>query len=163
MSIIATLAGRPPANSRRFKLNESPLDNPDIYPEGGSINDTAFVFDINDPDSIDYDRLTSVSEYLYVILQSTQFNGISAVESLSNRAFADTDGDGFLEVVDAWGIPIAFQFELYFDNGDAAALNLDAGAGLEDSVFDIENLRIRLVSTGGRKSATDSSQELITN
>ncbi|MEM9411330.1 MAG: hypothetical protein AAGA30_09470, partial [Planctomycetota bacterium] len=46
------------------------------------------------------------SEYLYQILEVTEVNGQLAIEALGDRAFADSDADGFPEVVDSWGNPI---------------------------------------------------------
>ena len=51
------------------------------------------------------------AEVLYRILSELEVDGVSGMDVLGgSRATADTDGDGFLEVVDAWGDPIAFQF-----------------------------------------------------
>ena len=159
--------------------------DPSLYPEGDSFDERPIAFDINDAESInedDFARLTSASEYLYAVLQSTQFNGISALEAMGERAFADTDDDGFPEVVDAWGNPMAFQIEMYFNNGElfpegwpnptnlsipenftAGLMSGVAGVFIPEEIFDVENIRIRIVSTGGTKTAGESRRELITN
>ena len=51
------------------------------------------------------------AEYLYQILAATDFGGGPSIELLGDRAFADTDGDGLLEVVDAWGDPLSFSVQ----------------------------------------------------
>lgn len=48
------------------------------------------------------------SELLYLILSTTSFNGISAIETIPKRNIRDTDEDGMLEIVDAWGNAIRF-------------------------------------------------------
>ena len=52
-------------------------------------------------------------EYLHEILRSIQVDGQSAVESLGSSAIANTDNDGFPEVVDAWGEPLLFDIEQF--------------------------------------------------
>ena len=59
------------------------------------------------------DELDLPGEYLYEILRSIQVDGQSAVESLGSSAIADTDGDRFPEVVDAWGEPLLFDIEQF--------------------------------------------------
>lgn len=54
------------------------------------------------------DRLNGSSEMLYLILSTTSFNGISALELIPKRNIGDTDGDGMLEILDAWGNAIGF-------------------------------------------------------
>ena len=56
-------------------------------------------------------KLADSSELLYGFLSQIQFNGSSGLDALGNAAFRDTDGDGQLEIVDAWDNPIAFQFQ----------------------------------------------------
>jgi prepilin-type N-terminal cleavage/methylation domain-containing protein len=45
-------------------------------------------------------------EYLYEILTRIDSDGVPALETLTSTCFADTDEDGFVEVVDAWGEPL---------------------------------------------------------
>ena len=59
------------------------------------------------------DELDLPGEYLHEILRSIQVDGQSAVESLGSSAIADTDGDRFPEVVDAWGEPLLFDIEQF--------------------------------------------------
>ena len=42
-------------------------------------------------------------EYLYEILKRIDNDGSSGIEGLGNAAVGDSDGDGILEIVDAWG------------------------------------------------------------
>ena len=56
------------------------------------------------------DRIADSAELLYAILGQVNTNGTSALDALGDSAVADTDSDGQLEIVDAWGEPIAFQF-----------------------------------------------------
>ena len=44
-------------------------------------------------------------------MSQLDFKGSSAIDALGSQAFADSDGDGQLEVVDGWEDPIAFQFQ----------------------------------------------------
>ena len=55
-------------------------------------------------------RLADSAEMLYALLNQIDFNGTSALDSLGSNAVGDTDGDGQLEIVDAWGEPLGFQF-----------------------------------------------------
>lgn len=48
-------------------------------------------------------------EYLYAILLRIDVDGVAATEQLGNSFFGDSDGDGHLEVVDAWGEPMSLQ------------------------------------------------------
>ena len=56
-------------------------------------------------------KLADSSELLYQILSQLEFDGTSGLDSLGTSAIGDTDGDGQQEIVDAWGDPIAFQFQ----------------------------------------------------
>ena len=55
-------------------------------------------------------RLADSAEMLYALLNQIDFNGTSALDSLGSSAVGDTDGDGQLEIVDAWDEPLGFQF-----------------------------------------------------
>jgi prepilin-type N-terminal cleavage/methylation domain-containing protein len=48
-------------------------------------------------------------EYLYAILQRIDVDGTAATEQLGDSFFGDSDEDGILEVVDAWGLPMSLQ------------------------------------------------------
>ena len=150
-----------------FKADQFRIPDADesAYPHANELNP-------NSPSAI----IRSNSEYLYAILQRTQSQGILAIESLSQRAFADTDGDTFLEVVDSWGNPIGFYFEMYDDNGNllnptvlpspsmhnpnALAADLDPGFWMNDDTVPqyptahfgtpARNIRIKVYSTGNK-------------
>lgn len=48
-------------------------------------------------------------EYLYALLARIDLDGAPAVETIGNQAIGDYDGDGFLEIVDAWGDPLQLR------------------------------------------------------
>ena len=51
------------------------------------------------------------AEILYEILSDLDTGGSTGLDSIGgSQATGDTDNDGFPEVIDAWGDPIAFQF-----------------------------------------------------
>ena len=50
------------------------------------------------------------SEFLYQILANINVDGVPAVDQLG-QAIGDTDGDGVLEIVDAWGEPLYLQWQ----------------------------------------------------
>lgn len=56
------------------------------------------------------DSAAANSENLYTILSRIDLDGTPAVDTLGSAAIGDSDGDGELEIVDAWGEPIVFQF-----------------------------------------------------
>ncbi len=98
-----------------------------------------------------------------MILTTTQINGIQASTALGDSAFDDTDGDGFLEVVDSWGEPIAFQFLMVQPvsgeivprtdvNGNAVPRDLEPGNIMDDdAVVAPQQLRIYLESDWQRR------------
>ena len=49
------------------------------------------------------------AECLYQILASNTVNGESGLQFLRTRDIADTDEDGMPEVVDSWGVPVAWM------------------------------------------------------
>ena len=169
------------ALSSRFAiLNDDPVSSSNNYPENGDsfivqkgengaedVNEVVYRIGDSNPVMPSLAARTSVSEYLYTILETSNFNGVSAIESLGERAFGDTDGDGFMELIDSWGNPIFFQFELDLNNDeitDVYGLN----PGLQDcdtpndptllvnQGFAVSKIRIRLISTG-------NNAEIITN
>lgn len=50
------------------------------------------------------------SEVLYGVLSQLEFDGTNVIDSLGTAAIGDTDGDGFSEIIDAFGQPMAFEF-----------------------------------------------------
>ncbi len=66
-------------------------------------------FQGNETSSADNEILPA--EYLYHILSGIQIDGQSAVEMIGSSAVGDSDGDGVLEVIDAWGDPLVFDIE----------------------------------------------------
>ena len=50
------------------------------------------------------------AECLYLILATTRsFRGKLAIDQIDDRNIADTDGDGYLEIVDGWRRPVRFM------------------------------------------------------
>ncbi len=98
-NILIDLQNRPPALATRFYRPNN------LYPE---------TISPQDPDEA---RITTSSEYLYLILQMTDYDGTPAIEFLGDSAIGDTDNDGFLEIVDAFGNPMEFTILMYDDNG----------------------------------------------
>lgn len=55
---------------------------------------------------------TDSAELLYAVLQRIWVDGEPALSLLRQTEIADSDRDGFLEIVDVWGSPIYFRLEL---------------------------------------------------
>lgn len=51
------------------------------------------------------------AECLYLILATTRANRQRAIDQVASRNIGDTDGDGMLEVLDPWGVPIRYLRE----------------------------------------------------
>ena len=56
------------------------------------------------------DPSANSAEVLYRILSDLDVDGTNGIDVLGAPAVGDTDGDGFLEIVDAWGEPLRFDF-----------------------------------------------------
>ena len=56
------------------------------------------------------DSTANSAEVLYRILSDLDVDGTSGIDLLGNPAVGDSDEDGVLEVVDAWGGPLRFEF-----------------------------------------------------
>lgn len=69
-----------------------------------------FVLDSDPSDGID-EEAADRSELLFAILTDIDIDGTPAIDQLPQSAIADTDADGFQEVVDAWGEPITLQWQ----------------------------------------------------
>ena len=142
--LLTTMQSRAPVLATRFQVPAS--TDPADYPDNSS-------------------------EYLYRILQATDYDGTPAIDFLRGNSIDDTDGDGFLEIVDAWGNPLVFGFQVFDDDGNYVAGDLEISLVLDSAnnaggvadngglnpgrpgnitnVPDLHNLQIRLLSTGG--------------
>jgi hypothetical protein len=58
------------------------------------------------------------SELLYEILQKINIDGVPATEALGSQSIADTNGNGFNEIVDAWGEPLFLQWQQVLMTGE---------------------------------------------
>ena len=130
-------------------------------------------------------EIRTSSEFLYWILQDTETAGTTGLEVLGDRFIDDTDGDGFLEIIDSWKNPIGFQFVMFDEEGnmvlddDGNPLDLDSGFTSADdpdnlhptivSGIPVSNIRIRMFSTAGARpedvsaAVNNNGLELITN
>lgn len=52
-------------------------------------------------------RLNLSAEYLYLLLSRIDYDGVPAIETFNKSSIGDTDGDGLLELLDAWGEPLS--------------------------------------------------------
>lgn len=114
-------------NSAVNRLGRFPSDNLRLYLRGVNLTDgeinTAFRnrrtpavrrwetfagFD-NTTETDDLQRLADSAELLYDILSDIDYNGTRGIDAIGSQAIGDSDGDGVLEVVDAWGEPIGFE------------------------------------------------------
>ena len=76
-------------------------------PTGSPIPDTIFD-DPGIPNTEDriWTRENESSECLYLILATTDLFGQKAIDQIQSSRIDDTDGDGFMEIIDAWGTPV---------------------------------------------------------
>jgi len=75
-------------------------------------NSNGWTFDRDsDPTDDEIEDAASRSELLFEILSRIDVDGIPAIEQLSSAAIGDTNGNGFNEVLDAWGEPIFLQWQ----------------------------------------------------
>ena len=134
-NLLVALQGRAPVLATRFQVPGS--SNPDDYPDDSS-------------------------EYLYRILQATDYEGTPAIDYLRGNSIGDTDGDGFPEIVDAWGNPLVFGLQVFDDDGNYVAGDIQISQvlfrnngneglnpGQAGDAPAVQNLQIRILSTGG--------------
>ena len=101
------------------------------------------------------------AECLYMILRSIMILDQSGVEHLHNDEVGDTDNDGMLEVLDAFGEPMEFSIRYDFDNdGEFEAneiVDFDqlATNGLYGGVIDLARLKfiVRSARLGDKDDA----------
>ena len=79
--------------------------------------------DPSDPNSNADPFFNLPGEYLHAILSGIEYQGSTALDAIGNQAVADTDGDGYLEVVDAWGEQMGMR--IFQVNLDFTQSNLD--------------------------------------
>ena len=65
------------------------------------------------------------AEYMYELIKRVDFDGSSGIEGLGNAAIGDSDGDGYLEVVDAWGGPLHLRILQVIGSETPAGSNTD--------------------------------------
>lgn len=85
---------------------------------------------------------TARSEMLYALLVEGQgpLGSIFNPDDFSDREVRDTDGDGLMEFVDAWGKPLQFyRWPLFYHSETQRGVNV--GADLTDSTAPLEFLR----------------------
>ena len=75
------------------------------------------IMDSSASDSIIEDAAFK-SELLYEILQKINIDGVPATEALGSQSIADTNGNGFNEIVDAWGEPLFLQWQQVLMTGE---------------------------------------------
>ena len=71
-------------------------------------DDPSLPSDPNDPNDRFWSRQNESAECLYLILATTELFSQTAIDQISETQIGDTDGDGFLEILDAWGQPYEF-------------------------------------------------------
>ena len=76
----------------------------------GTLVPYAVAIDSQIGDGID-EAAADKAELLYDILAGIDIDGVPAIEQLGSQAIGDTDGDTFLEVIDAWGEPLYLQWQ----------------------------------------------------
>ena len=91
---------------------------------------------------------TTPQEFLYLIIESTDLNGISALQALGQKAFQDTGNGGVLEVVDFWGDPLSFTFQIPNPAMPGTFMSTDLNFDGAAAVPNVQEIRVRLTSTG---------------
>lgn len=80
--------------------------------------------------------LLEPGEYLYKILELIDIDGSSGIEMVGPNAIGDNDGDGHLEILDAWGRSMQLRVvQVSTDFGDAGQLTDEATDVYRDTEF----------------------------
>lgn len=113
------------------------------------------------------------SELLYAMLSRIDVDGVPATDTLGPQAIADTNNNGFNEIVDGWGEPLFLQWQQEVMTGDPeeglwdvsntevmCGLSCehelaDSGVGVKDYVFPVLPTQIRPFMTSEKLLAID--------
>lgn len=126
-------------------------------------------------------KLTDSSEMLYRIISELEFDGTSGLDSLGSSAVGDTDGDGQPEIVDAWGEPIAFQFQqqhlfqlpsdptdptqkdkengVWREGGTFTDFEIESGVPIQRAAMPVQPSQIRLFLRSEKLAEVDGEQQ----
>ncbi|WP_372896624.1 type II secretion system protein [Stieleria sp.] len=115
---MRTLVGLDSAASLDARVANNPCTDPLVDGIAAAYSGGGFQFPFNqfadgdllsdDPaDPLDrfWSRTNESAECLYLILATTEMFGTKAIDRIPSTSIGDTDGDGFLEILDAWGNP----------------------------------------------------------
>lgn len=93
-----------------------------VDPVGGApVANGAGIFPL-DPNTTDPQAVRrNSSEMLYLVLTRIWVDGQPATALFRDSEFGDTDGDGLLEVLDAWGDPVGYRLQIQVTSGVAAS------------------------------------------
>lgn len=116
--VSANLGSFPTPQFLQYLQSDLQLTNADITNVVGPVFRGAATGNVlrwnnwGDGDAVDPDEAaTNSAEVLYRILADLDVDGTSGLDVIGNAAIGDTDGDTFPEIIDAWGEPIAFEFQ----------------------------------------------------
>lgn len=135
---------------------------------GGITRWANWNFDPNVPNTVDSvnarsaeQRLADSSELLYAILNQIDFDGSSALDSLGSNAIGDSDGDGQLEIIDAWGEPIVFQFhQVNLERQNPGPVSDGVWAVLDPNLLTEFEVDTRLAADGSFDAASFAAAEI---
>lgn len=133
VEVARRLALRPPAMvhkmRRHFGMTESPTGS------GIFVPDARFTPEFQD------------AECLYAILHNTWDGDRRGTHFLNPSEIGDTDGDGFPEVLDAWGDPLQFQILVPRDSDGNGVLDLYDDRRVDpDRAFELNDFQIDIRS-----------------
>lgn len=121
----------------------------------------AFAGFANTTDDSDLQRLADSAELLYAILSDIDYNGTRGIDAIGSQAIGDSDGDGVLEVVDAWGEPIGF--ELHQPNiVEAPTAPPSHGVWAEPGIWNPANPQPPMTSLNVREDTATNAQKIAT-